>query len=191
MDRRSKIVLVASVAANLFLAGALIGALVVGSRLVHERTEARRGGDRPGVWSAVQAVPPERRRALRQVMREQALQAAPDLRAARDARRTAAQLIAVPVYDAAAVEAALKRARDYDSRARAKIDAALAARLAQFSPEERAAFARVMIRGPRGGGPGRGGPGGGRGDGRGDGRGRDGRGPPGDPPPPPPQAERP
>jgi uncharacterized membrane protein len=142
---------------------------------VRERFDARRG-DRPAMLNAVQAIPPARRQLLFQVMREQALQAAPDLRSAREARQTAAQLIAVPVYDAVAVEGALKRAREHDLAARAKVDAALAARLARFTPEERAAYANLMMRGPRGGGPG--GPGGG-------GRGRDGRGRgPGGPPPP-------
>lgn len=174
MDGRAKIILIASIVANLFLAGALGGALVVGSRFVHERGEARRG-DRPGMLNAVQAIPPERRQLLRQVMREQAMAARPDLQAAREARRDAARLIGAATYDAAAVEASLKQARDSDLAARAKIDAALATRLAQLTPEDRAAFAQVMMRGPRGG------------DGRG--RGRDGRGPGG--PPPPPGAEGP
>jgi len=155
MDRRAKTILIASLVANLFLAGALVGALVVGSRMIHERTEVRRG-DRPGVWSAVQAIPPERRQMLREVMREQAREAGPDLQAGREARQAAARLIAEPVYDAVAVAAALERAREFDAQARAKVDAGLAKRLGQLTPEERATFASVMTRGPRGGGPGRG-----------------------------------
>ena len=167
MDGRAKIILVASIVVNLFLAGALAGALVVGSRFVQERSEAR-GGDRPGMLRAVQAVPSERRQLLREVMRDQALAARPDLQAARQARRNAARLIGAETYDAAAVEAALKQAREADLAARAKIDTALAARLAELTPEDRAAFARVMMRGPRGG----------------EGRGRGPRGPGGPPPPP-------
>jgi uncharacterized membrane protein len=161
MDR-SRIVLIASVVANVFLVGALIGALIIGQRLMHDRGDVRRG-DRPGMLNAVQSISPERRQMLREVMREQALKAAPDLRAGRQARRAAAELIAAPTYDAVAVERAFKLARDYETTARAKIDAALATRLGQLSPDDRAAFARVMVRGPRGG--------------RG-GRGRDGRGEP-------------
>ena len=150
MDRRTKTILIVSLTANLFLVGALIGTLILGSRLAHERTEARRG-DRPGVWSAMQSIPPERQRVLRQMMREQAMRAAPDLRAAREARRAAARLIAAPSYDPAAVEAALRRARDHDLQARAKVDAALAVRLGELTAQERAAFGQVMLRGPRGG----------------------------------------
>jgi uncharacterized membrane protein len=111
-------------------------------------------------------------------MRAQALDAAPDLREAGEARREAARLMAADQYDATAVAAALARARAADGRARARIDATLASRLAEFSPEERAVFARVMMRGPdRRGGRGRRG-------------GRDGRGPPPPPPlPAPPPAE--
>ena len=174
MNGKAKIILIVSLVANLFLAGALVGALIIGSKLMHDRGAERRG-DRPGMLNAVQSISPERRQMLRDVMREQALKAASDLGAARDARRAAAELIAVPVYDGTAVDLALKRAREHETAARAKIDAALAARLGQLSPEDRAAFAQVMMRGSRGGLGGR--------------KGRDGRGRSGDGGPPPPSAE--
>jgi len=167
MERRAKIVLIGSLVANLFLAGALAGALVVGSQTLRERGPGPRAGG-PGAWTAFQAIPQERREAIRALMREPAMEAAEDMRAAREARRAAAEAIAAPVYDPIAVAVALTQARDHDAQGRARLDAALASRLAQLSAEERAAFAEAMSRGrmPRGGGGegrgGRGGPPGGR-----------------------------
>jgi uncharacterized membrane protein len=175
MSDRWKIVLALSLALNLFLVGAGVGVIVVGARLLGERSDFRRGGESQRIVAAFQALPPDRRQALRDIMRTQALDAAPDLRAAQDARREASALMTAQTYDAAAVAAALTRARDAEGRARARIDATLAARLAGLSPQERVMFSRLLMRGPggRGGPRGRGGP-----------AGRPGDGPP--PPPPPP-----
>jgi len=168
MERRTKIVLIGSLVANLFLAGALAGALVIGSQTLRERGPGPRAGG-PGAWTAFQSIPQERRETIRALMREPAMEAAEDFRAGREARRVAAEAIAAPVYDPVAVAAALTQARDHDAQARARLDAALASRLAQLSVEERAAFAeamtrgRMLIRGPGGEGRGgRGGPPGGR-----------------------------
>ena len=173
MSPRWKIAVAVSLALNLFLIGSMVGVLVVGLRIFGERAEVSggRGGD---LNAAFQALPEARRQALREIMRNQAIDAAPDLRAAAAARREATQLMGTEPYDSAAVSAALTRAREADGRARARIDATLATRLAELSPQERTLFARVMMRGPGGR---RGGPGG-----RPDG-GRRGDGPP--PPPPP------
>lgn len=151
MDGRTRFLMIASLVVNLFLAGALVGIIVVGARAFHDRDEARRDDDgRPGMWSAFQAIPRERRQELRAMMREPAIAAAPELRAAREARSEAARLIAEPNYDVAKVSAALKLARDHEAQARAAIDAGLASRLGQLTAEERAAFGRIMLRGPRG-----------------------------------------
>ena len=173
MSTRWKIIIGVSLALNLFLIGAMAGVIVVGLKMFGEQAEMRRGRG-PNIGAAFQALPDDRRQAFREVMRAQALSAAPDFRAAGEARREAMRLMSAPTYDAAAVSAALDRARAADGRARARIDATLATRLSEFSPEERQLFARVMMRGP---------------DGR---RGRRGPGgPPGGPPPPPPSVPAP
>ena len=171
MTGRWKIILGVSLALNLFLAGAGVGVAVVGARLVGERSDLHRGFGDGRIGAALSALPPERREALRDIMRSQALDAAPDLRAARDARQEAIRLMTAEPYDSAAVAAALAKARDAEGRARARIDATLATRLAGLSTQERAMFSRMLMRGP-----GRGGPHGPRGPG----------GPDGPPPPPPP-----
>jgi uncharacterized membrane protein len=165
MSDRWKIILAVSLALNLFLLGAGVGVGVVGARLLGERVRQGGGGQR--MTAAFQALPQDRRQALRDIMRTQAMDAAPDFRAARQAREEAVRLITTEPYDANAVAAALAKARDADARARGRIDATLASKLAGLSPQERAMFARILMRGP-----GRGGPRGPRGGGR--------------PPPPPP-----
>jgi uncharacterized membrane protein len=154
---RWKIAIAVSLALNLFLVGSMVGVLVVGLRAFGEHAEVRRGRG-PDLSAAFQALPESRRQAFREVMRAQALSAGPDLREAAAARRQATQLMAAEPYDAAAVSDALARARAADGRARARIDATLATRLAEFSPQERALFARVMTRGPEGRRGRRGGP---------------------------------
>ncbi len=170
MSRGWKIAIGVSLALNLFLVGAVVGVLVVGARTLMERADFRRDGGGGRVFAAFQALPQDRRQALRAMMREQAMDAAPDMRAAAEARRHAEQLMAADRYDASAVAAALTEARQAEDRARARLDSTLAARLATLTPQERVVFAQVMMRGPPRG------PRGGRG-GRGDGS------PPGGPPP--------
>lgn len=165
-----KIAITVSLVLNLFLVGSMVGVIVIGQKLLGERQEVRRGrgGD---IGAAFQALPDARRQAFRDVMRAQALSAAPDFKEAGAARREAMRLMSAQTYDAAAVSAALARARDADARARGRIDATLASRLGEFSPQERTLFARVMMRGPGGG------------------RGRGPGGPPPPPQPPPPPAQ--
>ena len=148
MSNRWKIAVAVSLALNLFLIGLVAGSLLIGARMLGERSEFRRGRG-SHMAAAFQALPEARRQALRDIMRAQALDAAPDLREAARARREAMRLIAAEPYDAPAVTKALERARAADGRARARIDATLAARLTELSPQERAVFARVMMRGPQ------------------------------------------
>ncbi|OYX31828.1 MAG: hypothetical protein B7Y99_09620 [Caulobacterales bacterium 32-69-10] len=149
MTPRWKIAIAVSLVLNLFLIGSLVGVIIVGLKMADERAEVRRGRGHD-IGAALQALPDERRRAFREVMRARALSAAPDFRAAGEARREATQLMAAQTYDAAAVSAALARARAAEARARARIDATLATRLSEFSAEERKLFAQVMMRGPGG-----------------------------------------
>jgi len=152
MSNRWKILLIVSVVLNLFLAGAVVGGLFVGTRTLRDRIELRRP-DGQRMVMAFQALPPDRRSALRDIMRAQALDAAPDMRAAAEARREAGRLIAAEPYDAKAVDAALQRSLEAENRARERINATLAQRLGELRPEERSAFARFLLRGPGRHGP--------------------------------------
>lgn len=115
-----KKLLIASLAGNLFLVGLGAGAGVMGLRFARERPQQR-----ANLWQASSALSPGDRAAMRKVMRDQAVQATPDMRAASAARREAFALMQAQVYDAVAVAAALKKAREFDMNARARMDAAL------------------------------------------------------------------
>lgn len=174
MDKRTRVILIASLTANLFLGGAVIGGVIAGSRML-ERHDNRRG-ERGGMLTAFSSIPEDRRGEIRRTLRGDAEAARPQLEAARAARRRVAELIAAPDYDPTAVASAMALAREADGRARTLIDDGMAKRLAQLTPEERKIFSTVMNRGPRGdrGQRGPGGPGG-----------RRGPPPPEGPPPPP------
>ena len=158
-----KTLLIASLAGNLFLVGLGVGVGVMGWRMVNNRPPQQRSN----VWQASTVLSPQDRANMRQVMQAHAVEATPDMRAARQARREASSLMMAPVYDGNAVAAALAKAREADMAARAKMDAGLVAYTATLDPQRRTvlvqamqADARNMMRGrggPRGGG-GRGGP---------------------------------
>lgn len=148
MEKRAKIILVASLVANLFLGGAVIGGVIAGAKLL-DRHENRRG-ERGGMLTAFRNIPEDRRTEIRRTLRGDVEAARPALEAARAARRKVARLIAAPDYDPAAVAAAMAEARDAEGRARALVDEGLAKRLAQLTPDERRIFSTVMDRGPRG-----------------------------------------
>lgn len=152
-DGRLKLLLGVSLALNLFLLGIGIGVGVMGARMLRDRMETRA----PAVWQAARALPQEDRRLLRQMLRDRAIKAAPHVRAAREARREAAELIAAPHYDAAAVTAALSRARTNEMQARSEIDDAILSVLPNLDPQRRAALAGALVNGRFGrGGGGRG-----------------------------------
>ena len=148
VDRLIKVLLIVSIALNLFLlcAGVVVG--VQGARMFREGMQARE----PMVMRATRALPEEERVLLRQMMRERAVAAAPDMRAAREARREAARLIAQHDYDPTAVAAALARARESDAKARSEIDAAVVGFLPKLDPQSREALAGALVSGRLGGG---------------------------------------
>ena len=129
-----------SVAANLFLAG-----LVLGGGL--------RGGpgpgraERPPPWTALEA-------AERAVARERLTAAAEagraDRREALRARRQAASTLAADPFDPEASSAAFARSRRHAFAARARMDQALVDTAAALSPEGRARLSAALARDRRG-----------------------------------------
>jgi uncharacterized membrane protein len=77
-------------------------------------------------------------------MRARALEAAPDFREAREARRRAAQLAAAPEFDRKAIEAELARADAAGGRGRAKLQAAMLDFMAPLPADQRAQIAPVL-----------------------------------------------
>lgn len=171
MTNKLKILLVASLALNLFAVGGVVGALVMGARLKPTRTfVAMSNGGPSSALRAPSLLGTADGLAIRAKLREAAEAGSSDREAARAARREAFEIMARQRYDARAVEAAFTRSREHEAAARARIEAALAEGLQAVDAGQRAQLAQQLMR-PRLGR--RGGPD------------RDGRAP--DAPPPPPQ----
>jgi len=150
MSPRMKLLLIVSLALNLFAIGSAAGALIMGVHL---------GGRPPIPFSntSMRAPPllqPEKGAALRVKLRAAAEAGAADRRASRQARREAAELMARDPYDAPAVAAAFARSRASDTAARARIEAALVEGLQVIDAPDRATIGAQMLRGRgrRGGG---------------------------------------
>jgi uncharacterized membrane protein len=147
MDRRLKVLLVVSLVFNVFLVGAVAGAMVVRHRLaeIAPPPGQRAGGLMRGLW----ALEPADRDAFRQAMRGRATNAEPLLRAARKARREAADEFAKPTFNQAAALAALTRARTAETAARAQLEEGVVGFAAGLPAGKREALGQSLGRGGR------------------------------------------
>ena len=145
--RALKIALALSVALNLLVVCALVAAaFVIGTRW----PEARHEGRRHAAMAIVGQLEPGPEAAVRAQLRDAALAARPDFRAAREARREAVALAAAEPFDREAVEAALARSREAELRGRARLESGVTGMLADVEPEERRRLAALLARrGPR------------------------------------------
>jgi uncharacterized membrane protein len=131
------VALAASVLANLFLAGVLVGQITFPG--------FRFGGGNPGSLVAreeIRALPEDERRAFIRAMRSHQ----PEMKALRDhvreARRAVAEAVGAPVYDSKLLEtrfAALRQAQDAQGTAQHE---AIIEALGKLSPASRATIAR-------------------------------------------------
>jgi uncharacterized membrane protein len=134
-----------SLLGNLFAAGVIAGGALALHRPGFFHPRPPPGIARP-IREAGDALPaPDRarfRRALRAVVREDA-----DLvGGARAARLEAGELFTAPQFDAAAVDAALARARDADAEIRRRLEERAVAFAATLPPDERAKLAASLRR---------------------------------------------
>lgn len=155
MSRRTLlIVLVVSLAVNLFLVGAVAGGLVVGQKFRGDRPPMGRGGaPAQPLWRAGEALPPPQAKAYREALRG----AGPELRAAmREARAERAQTwkaLAAEPFDAAAAKQRLAQIRQREADARGQIEDRIVDYAADLSPADRALLARGLTERPRREGP--------------------------------------
>ena len=137
-----RITFAASILLNVFLIGAAAGILALGARVARERP-AGPGG--PGqFWRASQVLPPPDARAFRQQLRARAESIRPQAEAAGRARREAWLTGAQPAFDAAAVKAALARARNLDMVTRQSLEDAVVDAAAALPTDQRRAVFRAM-----------------------------------------------
>jgi len=144
---RARILLIASLALNLFLVGLLIGVFLNGPRKLRDERGPPRS--QRSFLAAAEQFDPADREAFRALLREQAQQARPRIEIARGARRQAAALMASDTYDPEAVRAALVQARSEEFAVRQSLDRAIVAFSARLDAQERAALGEALRRGRR------------------------------------------
>jgi uncharacterized membrane protein len=141
-QRPRPILLVVSLALNLFLIGTVVGGLVVGQRLRAMRPPPERGG--PALWAAARGLSPAHRDAYREVLRGEGGEVRSKLRAAREARMQAWKTLGQEPFDAGAVRQRLAAARTQDTAARQELEDRLVAFAASLPADERVKLAEGL-----------------------------------------------
>ncbi|MBS0295459.1 MAG: periplasmic heavy metal sensor [Proteobacteria bacterium] len=136
-----KLLLGISLVLNVFLLGAAASAVVFGKRWMHEHREL---GQPSPLTIAARSLDPAAHETLKTKMRAEALVVRPDLLAAREARRQAAELAAAPTFDRAAVAAKLAEARTDETRARVALEGTLLDVMQSLTPDQRAKLAPAL-----------------------------------------------
>lgn len=144
MTKRLRIVLIASLVLNLFVVGGLVGGAIMWQRAQVTRPMAALG--RPAIRQAAAALSPEYRKQFRDAFRATAQSLRPQAVAARKARQDVAALLALPGYDGAALDAAIRRSREADMQVRTALEARTMAFMKSLPAEERIAFGKELIR---------------------------------------------
>ncbi|MFN3521915.1 MAG: periplasmic heavy metal sensor [Phenylobacterium sp.] len=138
------IVLFVSLALNLFVAGAVVGGLVAGGRTPHASPSQANPRPGPALWAAGEALPPDRRREFRRLLREQGPVTNQRLREVRQARREAWLMLGKEPFDPVAASRALDAARQAEIAARRDVEHRVVEFAARLPPDERARFAQSL-----------------------------------------------
>lgn len=133
-----RLALFVSVAANLLLLGVIGGAALSNARQEKVATESA-VARAPNVRAVLEALPPERRRVVRDAVITAVREGRPARIEARRLRREAHEIASRDPYDPAAVKAAFARARDADAVVVAQVQDTLAEAMSSLSAEERRA----------------------------------------------------
>lgn len=146
MSRRTLVILLAlSAALNLFVIGAVAGGWWMRERLEIRRTPTA-AAPAPG-WRAMgRRLSPEGREVFRETLQDLAPETAPLAAEGRRNRREAAELMAASTLDAAALNAALDRARAADLALRGKLEGAVVDAATRLSSTDRAVLAENLRR---------------------------------------------
>lgn len=143
-SRALKIALVASLTANVFIVGAVGGAIAMRHRMMEQRAKPPMGNP---LMRIAQQLPKDVGVRYIARVREQSQASRPQMMEARAARTEAAKVLAAPQYDPAAASVALARARAADDATRAALENAVVDFARTLKPEER----RVIAQSLRGG----------------------------------------
>lgn len=143
--RGPQLLLVCSLVLNVFVIGAMAGAVVMWKRA--DVDWPLQGAGQPArLRQAAANLAPEYRRALRRAVAESARELRPQVADARAARMEARHLLTASDFDAQAFRKALEEARSVDFSIRTRIELRLAS-LAETLPQpERAKLAQALER---------------------------------------------
>lgn len=136
--------LAASLALNLFIVGAVVGAAGMQARHNHRVTPQRPPSNTSALMRAADALPEARRAAYVERLNAAGELARKDFVAAREVRTKASDLIGAPVYDRPAVSALLGKAREIDQGTRARFEETVLEYAATLSHDERKVFAERL-----------------------------------------------
>ncbi|MDP1616079.1 periplasmic heavy metal sensor [Phenylobacterium sp.] len=146
-QRNLTIALFVSLAVNLFAIGAVVGGLVIGTRMAEGRESAMRPGP-PPFFQAAESLSPERQDAYRQTIRGEAGQVRRKLTEAGRVRREAWSNLGDEPFDPAAVRRDLARAQAIEAEARSAVEGRVVDFAGELSLQERQAFAEALARPP-------------------------------------------
>ncbi len=153
MSRRTQlIVLIVSLALNLFLIGGVLGGLVVGQRLRADRPPPMARMNQP-VWAAAEALGPEQARAYRTMLRGEGMEARANMRQMREARTQAWGTLGAEPFDPALTKQQLAEIRSREAATRGEIDARIVDFAAGLTPGERQKLAKALTERPGRGQP--------------------------------------
>ncbi len=145
MSRRLQILLIVSLALNVFVLGALVSRV-----LVHKRAETvAMTGFNPGrghLRQAVMQLEPDHRRTLRRMLGEAMREMKEQGETARAARIEAARLLGAERLDRAALEAELERARAAEQAIRVRIEAGVVEFAASLPADQRIVLVDALKR---------------------------------------------
>lgn len=146
------VALAASVAGNLFAATATYSALNARDHVGRSDGGKGRDSGHPSSRELVAALAPDAQGPVREALRAAGHAAHPDFEQARELRRQAIAAVSAEPFDPARVDALLDQSRAAELRGRERLEADALKIMATLTPQDRAAFARILNRGKGGSG---------------------------------------
>ncbi|MBX9861568.1 MAG: periplasmic heavy metal sensor [Hyphomicrobium sp.] len=137
--RRLKYALIASLALNLLILGAVAGTML-GHRQ-HMPRGGPGGGEDFGMMGLTRVLPDERRKEMRKLLREDRASLRPLMDDVRTARRAAADKLAAEPFDRAALDAAISSVAEKERTLRQTAVKAFLGHVETLKPDERAKLA--------------------------------------------------
>jgi uncharacterized membrane protein len=145
-----KIILIGSVALNLFAVAAGATLLVTRAQVEHRVEAQHRPARTSSTMRLIDELDPAVRERVRATLRASALAARPDFEEARLKRRQAVELSQSEAFDPARIRSLLEQSRDAEMRGRARLEADAVALVSTLESDDRKALSEILSRRGRG-----------------------------------------